>query len=324
MNSPDSVLESKNVLGGKVKLTLSKIAGSQSLAEVEAFIIEQGAEANDPFGALYESAPLAEAASQACQFPKLVVKPLRLLFSQFFVSKNAYTGRTFFNHGTRRFTEIRTNKGEWTGTAADLRLNKDQIESMNISLLMFNQERLGINNPKLRIRLRFFSAHQAQQALKDPTQSALLWKGGKVRPDSDFNVVIIRKKLKKGFSYHPFLLVVPATLRTSMEIFLGKPITISTSADAVVDEPNEAINAPAEESPAYRKVASPIRSLHESWAKGQSANLFLKRYWPMGLMGAASISAKGLAQGTRGSHSIRRSVWIAEPIGYWANLLESA
>ena len=223
MGCSEIVLDGTKFLGRSAKSRLSKVAGSPTLAEVEASFLEDGASIPEPFAALFDQATSSPADTTASPFPQVVVKPLALLFSQFRVTKNAFTGRTHFNHGTDWYAD--NLRGKWDATPADTQFHQEQIKSMNLALLMLDQEFLGIKNPKLRTRLRFFSLAQAQETMSDPTQMACRWAEGLERPDDERRFVIIRKKMRTGYQFAAFTLVVPTTLPWLMDIYLEKSIS---------------------------------------------------------------------------------------------------
>ena len=219
MDCSDVITGGKKVLGGQVCSCLANLPHFMSTEELDTYLQANGLEAPAPFTGLDLSAPAAMADHMG--LTTVTVKSLAQLLREFQVQSS--NGKASWNHGTTEFARARTKveidinektkakvkKQVWVGTLADLRFHVEQVKSMNLALLLFDQECQGIDSDRLFTRLRFFKADEIQHVISDCPQKHFLWHFGKACPDRDRLALVIRHESTKGFSYAGFSLVIP-------------------------------------------------------------------------------------------------------------------
>ncbi len=220
MDCSDVITGGKKVLGGQVSSCLANVSHFLSTEDLEDYIQAHEIQAPAPFTGLDLSTPGALANHKG--LPTIAVKPLAQLLLEFQVVQSC-NGKRSWNHGTTEFVRARTKieididvktkakvkRQVWVGTPADLRFHAEQVKSMNLALLLFDQVTQGIDSDRLLTRLRFFKADEIRHVMGDHPQKHFLWRFGKAFPDRDHLALVIRHESTKGFSYAGFSLVIP-------------------------------------------------------------------------------------------------------------------
>ena len=221
MSCSDLILGGTKVLGGEISSCLPLVPNFMSPEGLEEYVQTHALLPPAPFNGLDLSAPTAR--MDPLGLVPVTVKPLALLLREFQIVRSAGSGKPTYPHGTREFSKARTKievhldertkvkvkRQIWAASQADLNFHHEQVKSMGLALLLFDQESQGIDSDRLLTRLRFFTEEEARHVLSDRPQKHFLWHCGKARPDQGHLVLILRHETPKSFKYAAFSLVIP-------------------------------------------------------------------------------------------------------------------
>jgi hypothetical protein len=234
----------KVVVGGRINFPIPDDADLLSQEELEEYIQTNGLETSDPLCGIDLSVP-SPADPLASQWPQVVLKSLPQLFREFRVCKSE-GGHLSHNIGTQRFSELKSKKGAWTGSRAELALHHQQVKSLNFCLLLHTQESQGIENPEFKVRLKFFNSQQAMEVLQAGRERLRLWSAGKNRPDGNHLVVVLQQQITSSCRYEAFELVVPSPQLSIRQI--SREGTVTTTG-TTAPEALAAVSVPSIEIP---------------------------------------------------------------------------
>lgn len=206
--------------------------------------------------------PGAEADATLATWPSVLLKDPIRLFRELRVATDPTTGRILAPAGTREFAQKYFRKNIWTGSDEDLLAHQEQVKTANFLMLLLTQRDLGLDDPRLLVQLRFFTATSALEVLAGYEANPDAWGAGQLHLDNDHLALLMRVPVPDGFCLVPVRLVIPAHDADPLPVVnMGvAPVLPDWSAPLIL--PHE--DGPADVDPVGSPAEEPIPPLEPS------------------------------------------------------------